>query len=137
VPAGESWPDAQVFRAAAAKPAAAIRAAEPGDAHAIPDTKTACARSKRIYDANHLVTRRDIGALGQQITLSKVQISTADPTADDPDPNLPAKWCRQLPLHPAQWSAVYRSRSMHHPGVHLAILTTQHRGPNPTACHLF
>ena len=131
VPSGERWRCAQVFHAAAAVPAAAVRAAQPSDTHAIADTKSACVLSKGIHHTDHLVTRRDIGTRRQQITFSQVQISTADPATDDSDTNLPAAWCRQFPLDPAQWSAVYRSRLMHHPGVHLAILTTPRRYAEP------
>jgi hypothetical protein len=69
VPAGERWRYAEVFRATATKSTTAIGASQPGNTDSIADTKPAGSVTKCIDDANHLVTRRNVGTLWGQVSL--------------------------------------------------------------------
>jgi hypothetical protein len=125
VPSGEGWRRAQVLRAAAAKPTAAVGAAKPRDTDAVAHGKPTGGLTEGIDDANHLMTRRDVRAFREQITLGQVQIGTTDPAAPDLDADLTAKGLRHLPFQALQRSAIDRPRLMHDPGVHHAILTSR------------
>ena len=108
VPAGERWRRTQVLRAAATEPTTAVRAAEPGRADPITDLKPAHVLSERIDETHDLMARRDVGVLRRQVSLSQMQIGSADPTAGDPHPHLPARWLRHLAFQPLQRSGVDR-----------------------------
>jgi hypothetical protein len=131
VPAGECWRRTQVLRAATAESATAVSAAEPGHADPITDLKPARVLSERIDETHDLMARGDVGALRRQVCLSQMQIGSADPAAGDPHPELPVRWLRHLAFQPQQRSGVDLTRLMHHPGPHLAILSSRPPGREP------
>jgi hypothetical protein len=96
VPSGKGWRGTEILCTAAAKPAAAVGAAKPRDADPVTDGKPTGAIPEGIDDADYLMARCDVGALGAQIALGQVQVSPADAAAGDPYPDLPAKRRRHI-----------------------------------------
>ena len=133
VPAGEGWRDAQILRTTATKSATAVGAAEPSDADPIANRKPACAVADGIDYADNLMTWGDFGMFGGQVALGQVQIGTADAAAVHLDADLLRQRGRDPTFHPLQRFAFYRSRLVHGPSVHLAILTSQQSRLEPSA----
>ena len=125
VPASKSGRSAEVLRSTPTEPAAAVGTAEPGDTDPIAKCEPFGVLAERVNDANHLMTRGNVASFRQQVTLGKMQIGPADPAAGDLHTKLPAVRDRHVALQQLQRSTVNRSRLMHHPGVHHAILASR------------
>ena len=123
VPAGERRRKAEVLRAAPTESATAVRAAEPGHADAVIDSKPGCAVAKGIDNADNLVTRGDVGMLGGK-SLCEVQIGTADAAAGDLDATWLASGVGTLRSTRCNGSFSI-GPGCDGPSVHLAILTSR------------
>ena len=80
--------EAQVLVAPRAEPAAAARAAQPGDADPFAHGEPGGARSERGRRADDLVAGHDVAAVRRQVALGEVQVGAAHAAGGDPHAHL-------------------------------------------------
>ena len=120
VPAGEGRREAQVLLAATAEPAGSVGTPQPGHPHPITDREPRDPLAAAFDHPDHLVSRRDLGPFGSEVTLGQMEVGTAHPATEDPYEQLARAGLRSLPRDPPQRSRVDRAGLLHHPGIHAA-----------------
>src|SRR5258708_19586073 len=102
VPAGIDRARAEVLQPAAAVPARAVRAREPGSSHPVPGAEPDDPRPYRDDLPHDLMTGRDVRRLGLEVALGQVQVGTAHAPTHNPAQHLPPPALRFTPLRAPQ-----------------------------------